>query len=145
MSANEFHVQLIGLFGILSAISTISLLLYFLVRAQKSSIDSRLMDFSQYCYLFARFHRSRPSSLASEPTSKRSYMHLATCHGISNFVQSTLGRYLIYLITSDLLQGLPFCINLRWASTGLIQEGVPCTAQGMLRTAWRIMLLMIYP
>src|ERR1700742_4961995 len=52
--------------------------------------------------------------------------------GIFDFVNSTLGRYLVYLIFCDFVQGLAFTMNFKWASSGSITEGAACTVQGQL-------------
>jgi len=102
---------LVGVFGLLSAFSTLSLLLYFL----RSSL--------------LRSFRSSEFSPRSGPSPEQGQ------DGLAKFINSTLGRYLIYLIFCDFLQGFAFSVNLNWASRGKIHEGGACTLQGSLMQA----------
>ncbi|EUC54357.1 slime mold cyclic AMP receptor [Rhizoctonia solani AG-3 Rhs1AP] len=55
---------------------------------------------------------------------------LPMVQGIRSFTHSALGVFLISLLLSDLVQGVAFSINFKWAADGNMRPSVACTAQG---------------
>lgn len=50
--------------------------------------------------------------------------------GIRSFTHSALGVFLCSLLVSDMIQGVAFAINFKWAIDGSVHPGTVCTAQG---------------
>ncbi|CAE6403320.1 unnamed protein product [Rhizoctonia solani] len=55
---------------------------------------------------------------------------LPMVQGIRSFTHSAFGVFLISLLLSDLVQGVAFSINFKWAADGNMHPSVACTAQG---------------
>jgi len=112
-TSHRAGLGLVGAFGVLSAVSTFILLSYFL-----------------YCCLTSLLRKLDSRALESTSPSQRHRNQVAASEGICEFLNSTLGRYLVYLFICDHIQGIGFAINFIWAQKGVIEEGSACTTQG---------------